>query len=251
LRRAFAIVRQAVGAESWSNIEVVRSEDLLVYLALSRLRRRPSFGALPRELQLDVRAFFRSYERACALADEVLVAAGDRELIDRACRKSSVGKLTPAALYVHESALAHIPPLLRVYEACARTYLGIVDGANIVKLHRGEPRISYLAYPAFETDAHPALAMSIVVSLQTFRTEHREYRAARNPPILHRKECFVAPDHPSREKFARLTQQEERAGLYERPEAIGTREGWDEELRRRGRRLSGHRLVKDRVSTRF
>ena len=36
-----------------------------------------------------------------------------------------------------------------------------------------------------------------------------------NPPILHRKETFLHPTHPLHAKFARLTQQEEKAGLLE------------------------------------
>jgi hypothetical protein len=55
---------------------------------------------------------------------------------------------------------------------------------------------------------------------------------------------FVASDYPLRERFARLTQQEERAGLYEEPKLIGTKAGWEEVLRQRGVRLSGHRVVR-------
>jgi DNA phosphorothioation-associated putative methyltransferase len=242
LKRAIAVVRRAVGVSAWESVEILRSEDLLVYLALARFKRRPRFGVLPRDLQLDVRAFFRSYERACVLADEILFAAGDSALINRACASSPVGKVTRAALYLHTSALEQAPPLLRVYEGCARAYIGHVDGSNIVKLHRDAPAVSYLAYPNFETDAHPALARSILVPLRTLRVETRHYDYSENPPILHRKECFVAADHPLRARFARLTSLEERAGLFARPESIGTRRGWDEVLASHGCRVSGHRL---------
>jgi DNA phosphorothioation-associated putative methyltransferase len=243
LRRAYNVIRRAVGEASWSTVETLRSEDLLVYLALARLHRRPRFASLPPELQRDVRSFFRSYERACLLADEVLLAVGNAALVDRSCRTSPVGKLTPAALYVHVTAMNAIPPLLRVYEGCARSYVGAVDGANIVKIHRGEPRISYLSYPLFEKAPHPALATSLVVPLQTFRLETHDYRTSKNPPILHRKETFVALDHPLRKRFARLTRQEEQAGLFEDVATIGTKNGWEDLLLRRRLRLEGHRLV--------
>ncbi len=42
------------------------------------------------------------------------------------------------------------------------------------------------------------------------------------------------PDDPRREKFARLTAQEERAGLRDETATIGTRTGWAERLRERG-----------------
>jgi hypothetical protein len=35
-----------------------------------------------------------------------------------------------------------------------------------------------------------------------------------------------------------------KAGLYEHPHLIGTENGWEAELRRCGRHLRGHRLVR-------
>ena len=153
-------------------------------------------------------------------------------------------KLTRQALYVHESALPQLPPILRAFEGCARAYIGVVEGANIIKLHRDQPRVSYLSYPDFERDPHPALASSLLVPLQTFNIRSRTYRDSPNPPILHRKETFISTDHPLYEKFSRLTRQEEKKGLYEKPELIGTREGWQVALTAHGLRLAGHRLMR-------
>ncbi len=243
LNRAFGIIRRVTGDEAWKRIQDERSQDLLMYFALSRFDSRPRFSQLPRDLQLDVRAFFSTYSRACDAADKLLFSAGDSRKVDEACRTSPVGKLTPAALYIHVSALSHLPSILRVYEGCARAYIGAVEGANIVKLHRGSPQMSYLSYPEFERDPHPAVAASLVVPLQTFRIRYYGYKDSKNPPILHRKEEFLPPDHLLRSKFARLTRQEEKWELYESPETIGTREGWEKVLAERGARLSGHRLL--------
>ncbi len=243
LNRAFGIIRRATGTEQWERIREERSQDLLIYLALSRFGGRPRFSTLSRELQFDVRAFFSTHKRACAKADELLFAAGNRDEVDEACRRSEIGKLTPNALYVHVSALTSLPPVLRVYEGCARAYIGSVEGANIIKLHRSTPQVSYLSYPEFERDPHPSLAASLIVHLQTFRVQYREYTDSNNPPILHRKEAFVAMDHPLREKFARLTKQEERWHLYDNPELIGTREAWKKLLEERSLHHSGHRIA--------
>ena len=182
--------------------------------------------------------------RTCEEADVARLAVGEMERVSRAARGSSVGKLTPSAIYVHESALESLPPLLRLYEGCARSYIGRVDGANLVKLHTGEPKVSYLSYPDFESDPHPALASSMTVHLQTFRVHERDYTTSQNPPILHRKETFLESDHTLHAKFARLTQQEELKGLYEAPAYIGTRRGWDELLAEKGFVLRGHRLFR-------
>jgi len=131
-----------------------------------------------------------------------------------------------------------------IYEGCARTYLGEIDDATVVKLHRFSGKVSYLAYPDFEADPHPALVRSVKLSLRTLELNCFDYSESENPPVLHRKEAFVGPDHPLREKFARLTRQEERHGLLDDASTIGTRNGWEVRLREMGFRLRGHRLVR-------
>jgi DNA phosphorothioation-associated putative methyltransferase len=243
-RRAFAIIRRVSDGAQWQRISDARAQDLLVYMALARFEKRPRFSLLPESLQLDIRAFFSNYTRACALADKLLFSAGNRETIEEACRSSDLGKLTPTALYVHSDALGHLSPVLRVYEGCARTLVGNVETANIIKLHIQEPKISYLAYPEFEDQAHPALRFSLLAHLGTFQLDRRDYSESANPPILHRKEEFVSRDHPMRPRFARLTKQEVAHGLFEHPTDIGTRRAWEAILHEKGLRIKGHRLLK-------
>jgi DNA phosphorothioation-associated putative methyltransferase len=244
LNRAFSVIRRVTGSEQWDRIREARSQDLLIYLALARFGGRPRMSELPYDLQLDVRAFYSTYRRACACADDLLFSVGKMDLIDGACRSSSVGKLTPNALYIHTSAIPFLSQVLRIYEGCARAYIGAVEGANIIKLHRRNPQVSYLAYPEFERDPHPALQASLIVPLQTFRIQYREYSERENPPILHRKEEFITTDHPLWVKFAKLTRQEVKHDLYDDTASIGTRQGWETVLKEKGLRLSGHRLIK-------
>jgi DNA phosphorothioation-associated putative methyltransferase len=245
LKRAFAAIQRITDVQTWEAISRRRREDLLAYLALARFRKRPAFSSLPPTLQRDMKAFFGSYTKACAEADGVLFQAGDPAAVDEACKRSPVGKLLPDDLYVHVSALGHLEPLLRVYEGCGRAYLGEVEGANVIKIHRRTGKLSYLVYPAFDTDPHPALLRCVRLNLRTRQLECYDYSQSANPPILHRKETFLHPDHPLRDKFARLTTQEERHGLLTDTATIGNREGWQARLRERGFRLQGHRLCKD------
>jgi DNA phosphorothioation-associated putative methyltransferase len=244
VKRAWKIVEKATSQEQWNDITKKRAQDLLIYLALSRFDKRPVFSNLPESMQLDIKSFFSSYTTAYKLADELLFSVGNMEVIDKACSSSTIGKLTPEALYVHISALERLSPLLRVLEGCAKGYIGQVEEANIIKFHRHEPKISYLSYPDFENDPHPALRSSMGIHLQTFRIRFRDYRSYKNPPILHRKETFLAADHPLYEKFSRLTKLEEGKGLYEDTGRIGTRDGWTEVLGAKGLYLHGHRLLK-------
>jgi hypothetical protein len=84
----------------------------------------------------------------------------------------------------------------------------------------------------------------VKLSLRTRQLECYDYTQSSNPPVLHRKETFLHPDHPFREKFSRLTQQEEGRGLLTETASIGTRNGWEARLRQAGLTLKGHRVVK-------
>ncbi|CAB5161270.1 hypothetical protein D3OALGA1CA_5066 [Olavius algarvensis associated proteobacterium Delta 3] len=246
IKQAFRIIRIVTDEIHWDQIAEERSQDLLIYLALACFDGRKKFSELPQALQLDVRAFFSTYKRACNLADTLLFACGNREKINAACKESSVGKVTPSALYVHISALDGLSPLLRAYEGCGRSYLGIVEGVNIIKLHRLKPKISYLSYPDFETKPHPALASSLSVNLQTFRIKTYQYKTSVNPPILHRKELFISPEHNLHARFARLTRSEERTGLFDHTSNIGRMNEWNDLLAEKGVYLRGHRLLRQK-----
>jgi len=242
ITRAFALVRRITGDERWEQVRQERSEDLLVYLALSAFGGRPPFNSLDGALRLDVRTFFGSYRAACVEADRLLFSAGNSAGVDAACRAADVGKLTPEALYIHASGLHTLSPVLRVLEGCARTLVGTVEGGNIIKLGRLKPTVTYLAYPRFDSDPHPALTTSVTAGLRSLRVDFRSYQDSPNPPILHRKELFVPASYPHRDMFARLTAQEVRRGLYEHPERIGTRYGWNMVLDTAHVCHRGHRL---------
>lgn len=242
LKRAYSILRRVTGEQHWEEVQEARSQDLLVYIALSRFGKRPNLGALPAPLQLDIKAFFGSYRRACELADALLFSVGDLEQVDTACQAARVGLLTPEALLVHHSALSELSPLLRVYEGCARAFIGDVEGANVVKLRRDKPKVSYQVFPGFDSVAHPEMESQVVVDFRRYRSYYRPYAEEPNPPILHRKEALVTAEYPSREKFARLTRQEERRNLFERSLKIERARDWEEVLELAGLEIKGHRL---------
>jgi DNA phosphorothioation-associated putative methyltransferase len=188
------------------------------------------------------------YSNACRQADDHLLLAGGAEAVDEACKRCAVRKLLPNAIYVHRTALEDLDPLLRVYEGCARAYLGTLDGANLIRLHRHSGKVSYVVYPDFETDSHPSLQRSVELSLRTREIDCFDYTARTNPPILHRKETLLATDHPIHAKIARLSQQEEKRGLLDDAATIGTKEGWQARLGAMGLVLRGDRLVRRRTT---
>ena len=240
--RAFSLLRRVTGADVWDRIRQERRADTLVYLALAAFPKRPRFGTLPDELRRDIRAFFGSYRSGCAEADILLFSAGDQDAVDRACRNASVGKLLPNALYVHHTAVEHLPPLLRVYEGCGRQLAGTVEGLTLVKLFRRRPRVSYLVYQDFDRVGHPELRSALVADLKRLDLHFRDYTCSANPPVLHRKELFVPKDYHLRATFARLTAHEKKFGLFDKTSTIGTRAGWREVLDFHRVCIRGHRI---------
>lgn len=246
LGRAQRLIRQVTQDGYWDRVTNHRRAELLIYVALSRFGRRPRLSQLDRTLALDLRALFGTYQEACRLADRLLLACGNQETLYVNARSSGIGKQTPSALYVHLSAMAEIPPVLQVYEGCARVLAGTIASANMIKLSIVEPQVSYLTYPNFDKDAHPTLQSAVTVNLRKLRVDWRDYSRSDNPPLLHRKEEFLALEHPKRALYERLTRAEIRAGLYEHPERIGTLKGWQATLEQAGVHVRGHRLTRAR-----
>lgn len=167
----------------------------------------------------------------------------DSSAIAQICQNSNVGKLLPRALYVHIKALSALDRVLQSYEQRARSAKIELEGVTIVKFSVDKPKISYLFYPDFDTNPHPALKRSIVVDTPTLEVSYRDYTSTDNPPILHRKETFVTPDYPLYQEFLQLTRFEVALGLLDDSRFIGTRQEWQYRLLRRGIGFVGHRLI--------
>jgi DNA phosphorothioation-associated putative methyltransferase len=180
----------------------------------------------------------------------------DSAAAQAACKESRVGKLTRSALYFHKSAFKLVPPVIRHLVLAAEIRMEdrrmFYRTANVLKVAKDGASVSFLWYPDFDSDPHPALTASIHVPLafspwadsvhgpRVKDPSERTYAGSANPPILHRKEEFVASDHPLRGKFAALTRAEERAGLLSK--TPGFKRQWRERLKKAGYRIWGHRL---------
>ncbi len=243
LRRAFQIVVQATNAQEWDVIADRRRQDLLVYLALTHFTRRPKLRDLAPVVQADIKSLFGSYQQACAAADLMLMSLGNLQLIADRAQTSAIGQKRPHSLWVHISVIESLDPLLRLYEGCASRTIGRPEEANVIKFHINKPKITYLFYPSFEADPHPALKMSMQIDLRDLHVHYRDYDSDDNPPLLHQKNLLVTPDYPSYEKFAKLSQQEEDWGLLDQLGKIGDLRGWQKCLEEHCADLRGHRVI--------
>jgi hypothetical protein len=154
----------------------------------------------------------------------------------------SFGKRLPGALYVARDESSDFGPKLNQLLAQLATVFEVGPEFNLIKFRTEELKVSFLCYPDFMDDPHPALRHAVTIDLTRGKARHTDYADNLNPPILHRKETFLTPQHPRRAAFAALTKDEEAAGLYEHTATIGFKLNWERLLREKGLIIDGHEL---------
>lgn len=242
ISRAFQVILQATDQQEWDMITEKRYSDLLLYLALQNFNESSKLKDIPPVIKRDIKALFGSYRNAKEAAEGMLFSLGNLSIIDKCCEASQIGSKRANALYVHVSALPELDYRLRIYEGCASRTIGRMDGATLIKFHTKQPKISYLFYPDFDTDPHPALHRSMHIDLRDLHVSYRDYADSIDPPLWHRKETVLTPDYPDYEKFAKLSQQEENWGLFDDLNSIRTRKGWQGCLEEHCAEIRNYRL---------
>ena len=154
------------------------------------------------------------------------------------------GKKLPDAVYIHVSAKDQLPGELQnlLDEKITAFELETLE-FNLIKIFSKDYKISLLNYPDFFENSYPALHQSCSLDLLQNKKRITQYKDSKNPPILHRKETFLAPGHPSIEAFEALTKEGEDAGLYTKSRTIGFREGWLKTIRKAGYELTDGHIV--------
>ena len=234
--------------------------ELLLYLALNIkdfqiLPKIKLETDLPQKVRNDIKTYFCTYKSACQFANQIFLEIYQPGAIKKYCQQSKIGKKLPTAFYIHISALEELHPLLRLYENLAhRLYLKAVSRekadakiATLIKFNFDKPTISYLHYPDFDIDAHPALKTSISINMNDGKVDQRNYSNSKNHPVLHRKETFVTPEYPHYQKFAQLTSAEVKLGLLDNTRLIGTRKRWLTHLKNHGIEIKDHHVIQHTI----
>ncbi|MGK7953519.1 MAG: DNA phosphorothioation-associated putative methyltransferase [Xenococcaceae cyanobacterium] len=240
--KAFKLILQVTEEKEWTLIAEQRSQELLIYLALSNFGKRPKYKQLSTQVREDIKALFGSYKQACIEADTMLLSLGNQEVIERVCQESPFGKKLNKSLLIHISTLERLDPLLRLYEGCASRTIGRLEDVNVIKFHANQPKISYLHYANFDEDPHPLLKTSMQVRLTDLRVFYRDYDLNDDTPILHQKDLLVTSDYPAYSKFAKLTAQESNWGLLDDWSKIKYYGGWINCLEEHCAVIKGHRV---------
>ena len=208
----------------------------------------PEGGARMSDLTLtqraDVRMVFGSMARAQTEVERDLKRLLNPARLERECRDWKLGKLTPSALYLHVSLESELPEQLKLLLDCAQFLAGdqLNGSENILKLNFKKPGVSFAQYPDFDAEPHPSLRRAVRADFASSSVAVRDYGQSKSPPILHRKELFVSPEHESFESWLAFTREEESLGLLGRRD-IGTFGGWCRLLASKGIKIDGCKLI--------
>lgn len=159
----------------------------------------------------------------------------DYEIFQNLVKQVKIGKHLPEAIYIHQSALDHLPEQLCLLVSKIGKALKISNRQwHLIKLYKRDFKLTLLSYPTFFEEPYPPLNKSYTIDLSKLTVREAKYSKSENPPILHRRETFVAPDHPQKEFFKIFTQEGETIGLYANTRIIGFKKSWESLIKRKG-----------------
>jgi len=156
--------------------------------------------------------------------------------------KLATGKIIGSIVYMHTSAFENIPPLTQTVVTAAKNLLED-NNYNVIKVNLDSQQVSFLKYQDFFEQPFPELASSHTVSLSQETVNSRDYSQHNNPPILHRKELLLPPDHQDIPKYRALTEQLEDAGLFRESKKIGFKKQWEQRLKNAGYKVENYQLL--------
>jgi DNA phosphorothioation-associated putative methyltransferase len=157
----------------------------------------------------------------------------------------AIGKSVAQHTYFHVSLVDALDPDQRNLIQNAAT-IAQPQGApsyNVIKVAHDRNGVSFLDYPGIFDEAFPVLRRYWSVDLEKQTVRHRTYEDSLNPPVLHRKELLLPPEHPEHKLYAELTASAEQIGLFDDPNRIGFKQAWEALLIQRGYKAVGHELV--------
>jgi DNA phosphorothioation-associated putative methyltransferase len=156
-----------------------------------------------------------------------------------------LGKTVGKRHYVHSSRTDEFEPALSELVVRAKSVIESRQEVtyNVVRIDPVHDEVAFLYYPQLGLEPFPTLATSWRVHLPSQLVTHRRYDASLNPPILHRTELILPPDHPAQERCRLLTKTCEGIGLFENPSIIGFKRAWLELIQQKGYMLSQFELI--------
>jgi DNA phosphorothioation-associated putative methyltransferase len=213
INRAVALVVVRHGDQLWQLARKARTEDVLVYLAMAKFRKRFLRREIPLRIKNDIRSFFGDLPTAQTKARDLLFAAGDPGEIELACEGAGIGWLEADALTIHRSLLNELPPLLRIYVYCAAQRYGDPAQADLIKIHKHSGKVTFQHYDNFDGKPLPELQGRIKVNLRNLFVEVFDHSTGPKIQLLYFKERFVGKSHPNWSKMEKFSSKLKKLGF--------------------------------------
>lgn len=248
VRQAARLAQVGFEPSEFNEARGSRIDDLSVYFALNLFNRRQPYTQLPQELQRDVTVFFSSYRAAEESGRELLFSIGDTQVINQACTDAAergIGYLDGShSLQLHGGLADHLPPQLRTYIGCAEKLYGDIEQADLVKIHIGSGKVTFLEYKSFDKTPLPRLSTRVKVNLREQSVEYFHYDNDPEAPFLYLKSRYMDSAQPGFLKQKRFDKKLEKLELFDLS-GFGPRPMvFLEVLDRSGIRLEGWGLIK-------
>ncbi|MGB8165988.1 MAG: DNA phosphorothioation-associated putative methyltransferase [Chthoniobacteraceae bacterium] len=221
INRAVALVVTRNGEQLWQTVRKSRTEDVLVYLAMTKFRKRFLRREIPLRIKNDIRSFFGDLSSAQTRARDLLFAAGDPGEIDVACEGVEVGWQDEDSLMIHRSLLGELPPVLRIFVHCAAYRYGDPSQADVIKIHKHSGKITFQHYDDFDGKPLPELQTRIKVNLRNLFVEVFDHSKGPRIQLLYFKERFVGRTHPGRPAMEKFSAKLSKLGLDQATIGLG------------------------------
>ena len=185
ISKALNLTVQKNGPELFEAARRARSEDVLVYLAMTQFRKKFLRREIPLSVKNDIRAFFGDVPSAQKKARDVLFAAGDPMEVELAVEglRFGVYDRDEEQFTFHRSLLDKLPPVLRVYVQCGALRYGDPQEADLIKIHVASGKLTLLHYQNYDEVPEPLLETRIKINLRTQFVHVFEHTADKQPLV--------------------------------------------------------------------
>ena len=203
-----------------------RTNQYLVFMAISRFRGVPRLRDLPAASRLDIRYYFRSYIHLKELSDEHLFAAGDAERVSRLCEAAPVGVNTADGYFVARRELPSLDATLQIYARLGELFAGDLDSVDVIKVHKTSPRLSLFSLNDLRAPL-PRLMSRVKIDLQSQQVRFFDHSTNAEPELLVGKQLLgfdkISDDGRVVELGRSILMQNEPFGLIVRERTLRTR----------------------------
>lgn len=187
-------------------------EDLLVYLALTKLKNEKVFDSMPQLLKDKITRHLGNNIRALGESRKLLSDLADRKKILELCALSGMGIQDDEAMWLHTSLIKKLHPSLRVYIGCSSLFYGDPESADIIKIHKKSFKVTYYLYDDFENKHLPEMHDRIKIDLSKQKMDHFDHRSKSNPEVVYFKERFITENCANYERWNEFSKYLEHNG---------------------------------------